>query len=207
MGLKTDDRPAILPRIIFRDNQISMPAFQLLDLSDADLSNHVIRGVIRVRVGDFRLKRPRRSVRRFKFEIAHGGEKPSDTGIDMPDPPPLPVRRTLWDIDADPLFDPGLQAPQRVLIRIVLADELDYWPPQMLPAITAKDEASQKGLANLVVDTNPNNLPRASFWALRPAGAATIVQHSFNIAIVAPDETDANFTLPIIIDPSVRNRG
>ncbi len=207
MAPKSGLKPAILPRIIYRNNEIAVPAFELLTLSSTDLSAHEIMGVIRVKVGDFRLRKPRRAVRRHKYEDAHQGEKPNSTGTDMPTPPPLSARRTLWDIDAEALFDPSLNKAQRVMIRILLDDGLTYWPMQMLPAITAKDAASQKALANLVVDTNPAGLPRASFWALRPAGASTVVQHSFNIAIVAPDETNPNFSLPIIIDPSVRNRG
>lgn len=208
MALEPGKIPANLPRIIFKDNQISTPAFQLLELSEADLSGHEPMGVIKVRVGDFRLRKPKREVKKHEYVPAHAGENPAVTGTDMPNPPPHLGRRTLWDIDTEPLFDPGLNRPQRVMIRIVLANKLDYWPPEMLPAITAKDQASANALAKLVVDKQPTNgLPRATFWALRPKGASAVVHHSFNIAILAPDETEKDFTLPIIIDPSVRNRG
>jgi hypothetical protein len=207
MAPKTNPNPANLPRTIYRDNQISVPAFELLELAEADLSNHVIRGVIRIRMGDFRLRRPRRVVRKFPYLDAHAGENPASNGTAMDTPPQLPGRRTMWDIDAADLFDPALAQPQRVMIRIVLDDDLTFWPPEMLPTITAKDAASQRALVNLRVDTNRAGKPRATFWALRPAGANTIVQHSFNIAVIAPDDSNANFSLPVIIDPSVRNRG
>lgn len=191
----------------YQDNRISMPAFSLLELSDTDLSQHEKMGVIRLRIGNFRLRKPGRSVRRFKWESQHDGENPSSVGQGMPDPSDIKGRKTRWDVDPSELFNPQLAKAQRVLIRVVLDDDLIFWDENVLPAITAKDAQSQQALANLVVDAAPDGRPRASFWALRPANPTIDVEHGFNIAVVAVDETNPKFSLPVIIDPSVKNRG
>lgn len=188
----------------FQDGRIEIPAFALLDLSEQDLSGYAKMGVARLRVGNFRLRQPGRDVRRFAWSDAHQGESPTDQGQPMLNEPTLPGRRTRWDIDAEALFNPNLNDAQRVLIRVVLANGLKFPNPPVVPAITAKDPASQKSLSNLRVDQTDT---RASFWALRPAGAINEVKHGFNIAVIASDSADGTFSLPLIIDPSVRNRG
>lgn len=201
------------PLYRYSDGRICTPALMLLELPNMELGAYTPRGVLVKRIDNFRIRKPGRGVLQFPWSDAHQGEDPADKGKDHPQPK-HPGKPTRWDMDARGFYappgDPDHQKAQRVLVRFVLDDGLEFFDPAVLPAITAKDAVSQAQMANLTVDTTAgrNPRPRASFFVLRPAGpnrADSLV--SFNIAVVAVDDTDPSFALPIIIDPGIPNRG
>jgi hypothetical protein len=187
-----------------RRNWIGTPAFRLLELSMRDLACFENRGTLRQEICGFPVRRPGRNIR----------EIPA-SGLARAHPQPAAVslgggRRTRWDMDVARFWrtvqEGSAEKAQRVKIEIVLLPGMEFFDQNVLPAITAKDEQSAKALVNLVVD-DEDGKPRATFWAIREAGpdVATIA-HSFNIAVVAVDEDDPEFALPIIIDPPIINR-
>ncbi len=190
----------------FRDNAIQKPAFRLETLGEADIGRFAKRHVFVIEMANFPLRRPIRSVRLFAFSSAHGGEAPGDPGTMNAQPPPQPGERpTRFDIDSTGLVVDSRQ--QAVMLRVVLGPGLAFWPQSELPAITAKTAQGATRLVNLVTDTDPQGRPRATFWSLSTRGnQGAIVIDGFNIAVVATDEQDPLFALPVIIDPVIRNR-
>jgi hypothetical protein len=201
--LKWSDYPL---GFVFRDNAVQKAAFKLATLGTADLGRFAKRHVFVIEVADCRLRRPIRSVRLFAYSESHGGEAPGDPGTVNNQPTPQPGDRpTRFDIDST-----GLVADSRaqaVMLRVVLGPGLEFWPPSDLPAITAKTSDGATRLVNLAVDTDSQGRPRASFWSLSTKGnQGSIVIDGFNIAVVATDDQDPLFALPVIIDPVIRNR-
>lgn len=172
-------------------------AWRLRD--NVDLGAYADAGTVRVLVRNRTLRAPGRAVRR------NGNDDVPDSGTAVPQPGAIhAARRTRLDIDAAALAGAGRK---RLQIRVILAEGLEFFPAAWdIPAITAKSEAAATRLVNLKTGViTGRNLHYASFWALSEAGG-TPVADEYNIAVVAIDEDDKAFALPVIIDPPIRNR-
>jgi hypothetical protein len=166
--------------------------------SDVDVTGYDNAGTIRVFVRDRLFTNPGRRIRRNGNDQGNSGEKVAQPNQIHPH------RRTRWDIDAAQIAGAG---KKRVRIKVVLAEGLEFFPVAWeIPAITAKSEAAANRLVNLETGLTDNGRHFAQFWALSAAGGQPHADE-YNIAIVAKDDDDTNFALPIIIDPPIRNRG
>ena len=194
----------------FIGNQLVREAFALEALGQADLESFVLVKKIVLRIGNFAIRKPPRNVRLYPPDFNKPEDETWNKGPPhiQPGPPQGSNRRTRWDIDASDLLLPVNGTRARLEINVVLGEKLRFWRPDGLPAITAKSKDAAKRLVNLELFWNKDNLAVARFHALGPAAVqgSQKVDDGYNIAMVATDEADAAFSLPLIVDPPFRNR-
>jgi hypothetical protein len=189
----------------FVNGRLGKPAFGLIDLAQADLALYQDRGTVIHTIEGFFTRLPGRNV---KQRNANGQTVDHQRPASMP----AGIAPTQWDIDATALWTTAtnpVQTPaQKLRIEVRLGEGVRFFPPSSgVPAITAKTAASADRLVNLEVDLFEGK-PRAVFHAILPGGTApSFVGHGFNIAVVMRDAGDSRLSLPIIIDPTVRNYG
>ena len=207
----------IFPRYAYVNNLIVWEAWKLPDISRPTLSKYAVRGVLELYIQTFDAKFLHRRIHEKAYSpLLDDAIAPGSLGhMDNMHPQPLDANyspRTRWDmnggvfIDHNPLPNGNPAPKQRVLIKITNLDGLvDFFAD--VPAVTAKDQASQRVLVNLEVDP-PGSGPRtARFWLLYEGGSAPPVVAGFNIALLVTDREDSTYSVPIIVDPKVPNRG
>jgi hypothetical protein len=205
MAAAIHGRRARLTRYIFADNKLYVEAYPLLKLPVRQLSLYRPMGALELTVGNFEAKRPDGIIREHALNEAGTGLKPGSTGT--PHQPYGPngspwINPTRWDMNAGVFIRRGPE-PQRVLIIIRLADPLVRFMANV-PAITAKDYASWAILSNPWTSTDRRT---ASFWCLYHGANGDKVTGAYNVALDVTDADDPAFTLPIIVDPKIPNRG
>jgi hypothetical protein len=205
-GPRGDWRAKLYPfRIKLDEGEFCLPAWRLGRLTDAELGAYTATRVIRIRIGNFLIRKPIRDVRHFAFDPVSGGKKPGDAGA-ISTRPTLPSqggsRPTQLDVDVRPHMPAS--SKQRVLVQVLLEKGLEFFPEI---EITAKTKETASRLVNLRVGIEKKE-PIASFWVLSENGAGQAVEHGFNIGVVALDmDETSGLSLPVIIDPSVIARG
>jgi hypothetical protein len=119
--------------------------------------------------------------------------------------------KTLWDIDAQSLCTGS--ARQKVKVDVIINSDKSVYFQSILvggkPAspIGAADSASAAAFSNATLpEETPAGVWTASFWLLCEA-TTTGRLSKFNIALDVKDYVEAGYTLPLIVDPSIRNRG
>jgi hypothetical protein len=119
--------------------------------------------------------------------------------------------KTLWDIDAQALCTGT--ARQKVRVNVVIdTDKSVYFQTLMAggrqaPSIAAADAASAAAFSDATLPVeSPSGIWTSSFWVLCEA-AATNRDSKFNIAIEVRDAVESGYTLPLVVDPLIRNRG
>lgn len=205
----------LFTRYFYRSSAMSTPALDLVEIPQGRvLDAYVPRGVLELTVQNFNVKALVRNIRECSYDSQSDDSVPGGPTRAHPLPPLTYTFPTRWDMDAGRLIQhrpsvvgvPTLAPPQRVLVKIILADPLlDFMPD--VPAITAKDQESASVLANLATSVNPLGQQVARFWCLFDGGSAPRVIAGFNIALLITDRNDSSFVLPIIVDPKIPNRG
>jgi hypothetical protein len=192
-------------RYIYADNKIFVEAYPLLKLPTRQLSLYRGMGALELTVRNFEAKRADGTILEHPLDapgtaIAQGSEGTPHYPYGQGGTPW--VNPTRWDMSAGVFIRKSME-PQKVLIVIRLQDPLVRFMAN-IPAVTAKDYASMATLSNLVTSTDRRT---ASFWCLYHGANANPVMGAFNVAIDVTDAEDPAFTLPVIVDPKILNRG
>lgn len=205
-------------RLFYKGNLIALDAFELAKISvGRKLASYEPMGVLDMTIQNFDAKLLHRNIRERAYSKLLDDVIPAtmsgyhDKAHEQPAWPAYTMP-TRWDMNGgvfikhQPTATGDPAPPQRVLIKITIIDPLlDFL--EDIPAITAKDAESQKVLANLEVSP-PGQGPRtARFWLLYEGGSAPPVVAGFNIALLVKDREDSTFSVPIIVDPKIPNRG
>jgi hypothetical protein len=158
-------------------------------------------GTVELRIRDFY---PRRLVRDVSIQPRGGGktQQPKQN---------FPNRKTVWDIDALSLCTGSVR--QKVKIDIIIRTdknvhfqtvEVGGRPGSPIGAASSTDAAAFSN-ATLPQEIS-TGVWKASFWLLCEAGTTDRFS-KFNIALDVKDADNVGYSLPLIVDPSIRNRG
>lgn len=182
----------------------------------ADLHHFQEAGMLRLRISGFDAKQLQRDILFFPPPKTIDPDMPDSDGVADLQPGPITplspqwVLRTRWDMDASGYFGPapgGNPAQrERLKIMVVLDDPLIRFLPGTSPLLAANAK-STKLMFNLEKGVSAAGKPWASFWLIRDTNPNDPSTGAFNIALLATDRLDADFAVPIIIDPAVTNRG
>lgn len=183
-----------------------------------DLHLFATAGMLRLRISDFDPKGLKRDILFFPASVIAGDKwhLPDAMGTADPQPPlflhpdNMATHRTRWDMDAAQRMKPVQQgqAPDRekLLVHVVLDDPQLGFLPGTSPLLAANQMSTQV-FFNLESGVNPDGKPFAMFWTIRDSNPNHPKVGSFNIALLVQENGGSGFSVPIIIDPSVRNRG
>jgi hypothetical protein len=173
-------------------------AWNLGKLEPEQLEQYQKTKAVRLVVGKFLVTAPGRKVLEHPFKA--NSDDPHGSGTEMLQPTTINAqRKTRWDLSLKGFGSGGRKERARVIIELT-GNRLKFYPGF---EVTAKTKADSERLVNLWVNEDET---RASFWVLSE-GSGTDAEYGFNVGLVAIDDSNGQFSMPILVDPAIEARG